>query len=50
VIIAYPDTFADLTNDGTGGGLTLAGGGVDTSSRSGFKVYKFTAGSGTITI
>ena len=42
VIIAYPDTFDDITTIGSS--LTVAGGGPDTSSRSGYKVYKFTAG------
>jgi hypothetical protein len=45
VIIAYPDTKANITTIGAGLTYTL-----DTSSRSGFKVYKFTAGSDTITI
>jgi hypothetical protein len=43
VIIAYPNTFNDIQ---TISGLTYT---LDTSSRSGYKVYKFTAGTGTIT-
>ena len=44
VIIAYPSTFAALSN--IGAGLTYT---VSTSSRSGYRVYTFTAGTGTIT-
>jgi hypothetical protein len=45
VIIAYPSTQADITT--IGGGLTYT---KDTSTRSGWTVYKFTAGTGTVTI
>jgi hypothetical protein len=41
VIIAYPDTFAALTS--IGGGLTY-----DQPSRSGYRVYRFTQGTGNI--
>ena len=41
VILAYPDTLPALT---VGAGLTY-----DQPSRSGYRVYRFTAGSGTIT-
>jgi hypothetical protein len=41
VIIAYPDSLPALT---IGGGLTY-----DEPSRSGYRVYRFTAGSGTVT-
>jgi hypothetical protein len=44
VIIAYPDSFDDLTNIGSGLTYSLI------TARSGYKVYKFTAGSDTITI
>ena len=50
VIIAYPDTYNNLvsvsiglTCNGSAGNTT-----PDTASRSGYKVYKFTAGTGTI--
>jgi hypothetical protein len=43
VIIAYPNTYAALTS--IGAGLTY-----DQPTRSGYRVYRFTAGSGTITI
>jgi hypothetical protein len=43
VIIAYPTTNAALSS--IGGGLTYT---VDTSTRSGYRVYRFTAGTGTI--
>jgi hypothetical protein len=50
VIIAYPNTYRDLTS--VSAGLTCNGsaGNIvsDTSSRSGYKVYKFTAGTGPI--
>jgi hypothetical protein len=42
VIIAYPDTFAALSN--IDAGLTY-----NQPTRSGFRVYRFTAGTGTIT-
>jgi hypothetical protein len=44
VIIAYPDTFPAITT--ISGGLTYS---VSTISRSGYRVYTFTAGTGTIT-
>jgi hypothetical protein len=40
VIIAYPDSFRDLT---IGSGLTYT-----QPSRSGYKVYRFTAGTGNV--
>jgi hypothetical protein len=43
VIIRYPDTFDDLTS--IGGGLTYA-----RTTPTGFKVYSFTAGTGTVTV
>lgn len=43
VVIAYPSTRAALTS--VSGGLTYS---VSTSSRSGYRVYLFTAGTGTI--
>ena len=43
VIIAYPDTFAPITT--ISGGLTYS---VSTVSRPGYRVYTFTAGTGTI--
>jgi hypothetical protein len=45
VIIAYPDSFPALTS--IGGGLTSS---VSTVSRPGFRVYTFTAGTGTVTV
>jgi hypothetical protein len=45
VILAYPDTFAPITT--IPGGLTYT---VSTVSRPGYRVYTFTAGTGTITI
>jgi hypothetical protein len=45
VIIAYPDTFPAITS--IGGGLTYS---VSTVSRSGYRVYSFTAGTGSVTI
>jgi hypothetical protein len=44
VIIAYPSTFAPITT--ISGGLTYS---VSTVSRSGYRVYTFTAGTGPIT-
>lgn len=41
VVIAYPDAYGPLT---IGSGLTY-----DTPTRSGYRVYRFTAGSGTVT-
>jgi hypothetical protein len=43
VIIAYPSSSAGLVS--IGAGLTYT---VDTSTRSGYRVYRFTAGTGTI--
>jgi len=45
VVIAYPNTLPNITT--IPGTLTYT---LDTVTRSGYKVYKFTAGSGTITI
>jgi hypothetical protein len=45
VIIAYPDSFPAFTS--VGGGLTFS---VSTASRAGFRVYTFTAGTGTVTV
>jgi hypothetical protein len=42
VVIAYPDTYPAISS--IGGGLTY-----DQPSRSGYRVYRFTAGTGTIT-
>ena len=44
VIIAYPNTLPNITT--IPGTLTYT---LDTTTRSGYKVYKFTAGSGTVT-
>jgi hypothetical protein len=43
VVIAYPNTYDNLSS--IGGGLTYT---LDTTTRSGYKVYRFTAGTGTI--
>lgn len=43
VIIAYPNSFPNITS--IGGGLTYS---LSTTSRSGYKVYSFTAGTGSI--
>jgi hypothetical protein len=44
VVIAYPNTYANIaTIPGT---LTYT---LDTTTRAGYKIYKFTAGSGTVT-
>jgi hypothetical protein len=43
VIIRYPNTFADLTS--ISGGLTYT-----LTTPSGYKVYTFTAGTGTVTV
>jgi hypothetical protein len=43
VIIAYPNTFSALTT--IPGTLTY-----DQPNRSGFRVYRFTAGTGTVTV
>ena len=45
VIVAYPSSFPVLTT--IPGTLTYT---VDTATRAGYRVYKFTAGSGTVTI
>jgi hypothetical protein len=45
VILAYPSTEPALTS--IGGGLTFS---VDTVSRAGYRVYTFTAGTGTVTV
>jgi hypothetical protein len=42
VIIAYPDTYAPIAS--ISGGL-----GYDQPSRSGYRVYRFYSGTGTIT-
>jgi hypothetical protein len=44
VIIAYSTSFSPLAS--IGAGLTYT---VDTTTRSGFRVYTFTAGTGTVT-
>ncbi len=43
IIIAYPNTYANIASIGAGLTVTL-----DTTTRSGYKVYTFTAGTGTI--
>lgn len=43
IIIAYPSTYANIASIGAGLTSTL-----DTTTRSGYKVYTFTAGTGTI--
>ena len=43
MIIRYADTFADLAS--IGGGLTYT-----LTTYTGFKVYTFTAGTGTVTV
>lgn len=45
VIIAYPDSYPNISNINPG--LTYS---LDTSSRSGYKVYRFTAGTGTVNL
>jgi hypothetical protein len=45
VVIAYSDSFDPLTT--IGGGLTYS---VSTSIRPGFRVYQFTAGTGSVTV
>jgi hypothetical protein len=42
VVVAYPNTFRNLT---VSGGLAFT---LDIDTRSGFKVYKFTSGTGTV--
>ena len=44
IIIAYPSQFLNISS--ISGGLTYT---LDTTTRPGYKVYKFTAGSGTVT-
>ncbi len=44
VIVAYPNTYPSLTIPGT---LTYT---LDTTGRPGYKVYRFTAGSGTVSV
>jgi hypothetical protein len=44
VIIAYPDSFPALSS--IGGGLTYS----QPTSRAGFRLYVFTAGTGTVTV
>jgi hypothetical protein len=44
VIVAYPNTYPSLTVPGT---LTYT---LDTTTRPGYKVYRFTAGSGTVSV
>jgi hypothetical protein len=47
VIIRYPDSFDNLT--AISAGLTKTGGGlVPTTITGGFKIYEFTAGTGTV--
>jgi hypothetical protein len=43
VVVAYPDSFGNITT--IGAGLTYT---YDNSTRPGYRVYKFTAGTGTI--
>jgi hypothetical protein len=45
VILAYPDSAPPFTT--IGGGLTYT---VSTAIRSGYRVYTFTAGTGTVTV
>jgi poly(3-hydroxybutyrate) depolymerase len=45
VILAYPSTFAAITT--IPGTLTYS---VSTVSRSGYRVYTFTGGTGTVTV
>jgi hypothetical protein len=48
VVIRYADTFPDLTS--IAGGLTKTGGGTTpTTTTGGFKIYVFTAGTGSVT-
>jgi hypothetical protein len=48
VIIRYPDSIRDLAS--IGGGLTKTGGGTTpTTTTGGFKIYVFTAGTGSVT-
>ena len=55
VVIAYANTYADISTFAAGlvvNGTTTTGSNVpaaDTTSRAGYKVYKFTSGTGTIT-
>ena len=49
VILAYPDTYPDLTS--IGGSLVKTGGGTTpTSTSGGKKRYVFTGGTGTVTV
>jgi hypothetical protein len=49
VVIAYADTFSDLT--AIGGTLVKTGGGTTpTTTTGGKKIYVFTGGTGTVTI
>jgi hypothetical protein len=43
VVIAYPDTYPALSS--IGAGLTY-----NQPTRSGYRVYRFTAGTGTVTV
>jgi hypothetical protein len=43
VIIRYPDTKLDLSS--IGGGLTYS-----KTTNAGYKIYEFTAGTGTVTV
>jgi hypothetical protein len=45
VIVAYPTSSPALSS--IGGGLTYS---VDTATRAGYRVYSFTAGTGTVTV
>jgi hypothetical protein len=48
VVIRYADTFPNLTS--IGAGLTKTGGGTTpTTTTGGFKIYVFTAGTGSVT-
>jgi hypothetical protein len=45
VILAYPDSYPQLST--IAAGLTYT---YSTASRSGYRVYTFTAGTGTVTV
>jgi hypothetical protein len=55
VVIAYLNIYSDIASFSAGlvvNGVTTTGSNVpasDTASRSGYKVYKFTSGTGTVT-
>ena len=55
VIIAYPNTYTDIVSFSAGlvvNGVTTTGSNVppsDIVSRAGYKIYKFTSGTGTVT-